>query len=94
MVDAVRPLGARAAWDLHVGGDHVVDALGVDKLVAWTRATFAALNSSMRAAVYEENGGHHDLSRALAHARINARLARYTDAFLTARHPSIRVQRR
>ena len=73
---ALAPLGPFAMWDLYVGGDAVQDAV-----VAWDsarllRSLLAASGSQMRLAVLEENGVHHDVTRALNHARNINRFSR------------------
>ena len=45
-------------------------------------AKFRQLGSTVRASVFEENGGHHDLSRALGHGRQNNRFSRLGSDFV------------
>jgi alpha-L-arabinofuranosidase len=64
--------GKAALWDVHVGGDGLRDADETDRTLAEMQRLFAKWipGSSMRAAIFEENGGRHNLQRALGHARI------------------------
>ncbi|MGC4044326.1 MAG: alpha-L-arabinofuranosidase C-terminal domain-containing protein [Armatimonas sp.] len=66
-------LGDKAAlWDLHVGGDNLRDADGVDRTLTQMKRLFAEWipGSPMKVAIFEENGNRHDFQRALGHARI------------------------
>lgn len=64
--------GKAALWDVHVGGDGLRDGDDVDrelttmqaKLQEWTPG------SKIKACIFEENGGRHDMQRALGHAHI------------------------
>ncbi len=76
--------GKADLWDVHVGGDDLhegrsVDALftRMEKLVRdWAPAT------KLKACVLEENGGRHDLQRALGHARVLNATQRHGDFVL------------
>jgi hypothetical protein len=82
MLDAVAPVANRTVWDCHVGGDHTSDAIDSWTLVTSMLARFAELGSPLRVSVFEENGDHHDLSRALGHARQNNRFSRLGEKFV------------
>lgn len=64
--------GKAALWDVHVGGDGLRDGDDVEnemtrmqaKLQEWTPG------STLKACIFEENGGRHDLQRAIGHAHI------------------------
>ncbi len=64
--------GKAALWDVHVGGDGLRDGDDVNRemetmqslLQKWSPGT------SLKACIFEENGGRHDIQRALGHAHI------------------------
>jgi len=60
--------------DFHIGGDSTSDAIVAFNFIASVRAELANVSSSIRGAVLEENGGRHDMQRALGHARNSNRL--------------------
>ena len=61
--------------DFHVGGDNPShDPVVAFNFIASVRAELANASSLIRGAVLEENGGRHDMQRALGHARNNNRL--------------------
>ena len=61
--------------DFHVGGDTpATDPLIAFAFVAGVRDLLASVASPIRGAVLEENGGRHDMQRALGHARNSNRL--------------------
>lgn len=64
--------GKAALWDVHVGGDGLRDAEEVDRTLTRMQQLFGEWipGSSLKACIFEENGGRHDLQRALGHARI------------------------
>ncbi len=83
--EIVQALNGKAAlWDVHVGGDGLQDGEVVDRaftemerlVQAWAPGT------SLKACVLEENGGRHDLQRALGHARILNATERHGDFVL------------
>ena len=81
----VRALQGKASlWDVHVGGDNPREGAAVD-------ATFTRMErlvqewapgTSLKAGVFEENGGKHDLARALGHAGILNATQRHGDFVL------------
>lgn len=81
MVDAVRFLGDRVLWDAHVGGDYLSNALDSWNLLLAMDERFRDLGSQMKLGVFEENGYHHGLRRALGHARQNNRFQRLGTRF-------------
>lgn len=62
--------GQAAAWDLHVGGDDPRTGDEVDRDLTTMEQRFHHWDpaTSMKAVIFEENGGRHDLQRALGHA--------------------------
>lgn len=64
--------GHQVLWDVHVGGDGLRDADTAERYLAALRARIDALDpgNSVRFCVLEENGGRHDLQRALGHAHM------------------------
>jgi alpha-L-arabinofuranosidase len=76
--------GKAALWDVHVGADGLRDADDTDRTLSEMRRLFAEWipGSTLRAAIFEENGGRHDLQRALGHARILNVAQRYGDFVL------------
>eukprot|EP00966_Prymnesium_polylepis_P086292 1997573-Prymnesium_polylepis.1 len=76
MIDAVAFLGDRVLWDAHVGGDYLSNALDSWALLRAMGDRFRALGSRIKLRVFEENGLHHGLRRALGHARQNNRFQR------------------
>lgn len=74
-------LGSNITWDCHVGGDSMNDALHSWTLLTSMQSRFKMFGSKMRLSVFEENGNHHDLSRALGHARQINRFSRLGEDF-------------
>ena len=76
--------GKAALWDVHVGGDDPREGEKVDRLFTrmeklvreWAPAT------KLKACVLEENGGRHDLRRALGHAGVLNATQRHGDFVL------------
>ena len=76
--------GKAALWDVHVGGDDLREGDNVDRLFTrmeklvreWAPAT------KLKACVLEENGGRHDLRRALGHAHVLNATQRHGDFVL------------
>lgn len=64
--------GKAALWDVHVGGDGLRDGIDVDNVMTEMQAKFQewAPGTRMKAVIFEENGGRHDVQRALGHAHI------------------------
>jgi len=81
----VQELNGRAAlWDVHVGGDNLREGDKVDAVFSRMRKLFQewAPGTTMKACVLEENGGRHDLQRALGHAHILNTTQRHGDFVL------------
>jgi alpha-L-arabinofuranosidase len=81
----VQELDGRAAlWDVHVGGDSLSDGPAVDQLFTEMQRLVQewAPDTKLKACVFEENGGRHDLQRALGHARILNATQRHGDFVL------------
>ena len=81
----VRELNGKAAlWDVHVGGDDPREGDKVD--ATFTRMRYLvsiwAPGTALKACVLEENGGKHDLARALGHAGILNATQRHGDFVL------------
>jgi alpha-L-arabinofuranosidase len=76
--------GRKTLWDIHVGGDNFADGHTAEILVTEARAFIDAYDpdNAIRFCVLEENGGRHDLQRALGHARIVNTLQRLGDEVL------------
>ena len=64
--------GKASLWDVHVGGDNMHDGADVDKQITQMQALLAKWSpgTALKACIFEENGDHHDLRRALGHAHI------------------------
>jgi alpha-L-arabinofuranosidase len=64
--------GKAALWDVHVGGDDLREGDNVDRLFTRMEKLVHewAPETKLKACVLEENGGRHDLQRALGHAHI------------------------
>ena len=61
--------------DFHIGGDSpATDPVQAFAFIAGVRDALANASSTIRGAVLEENGGRHDMERALGHARNSNRL--------------------
>jgi len=76
--------GKAALWDVHVGGDGLRDGDHVDATFTEMRRLVAewAPGTTLRACVLEENGGRHDLQRALGHAHVLNATQRHGDFVL------------
>lgn len=76
--------GKAALWDVHVGGDNPREGANVDATFTRMRKLVQewAPGTSLRACVLEENGGKHDLARALGHAGIVNATQRHGDFVL------------
>ena len=77
--------GEAAAWDIHVGGDDPNSGTDVAKTIQVVKDRFVKWNpkSKMKAVIFEENGGRHDMQRALGHAT-NVNAARRFGDFVLA----------
>lgn len=73
-------------WDLHVGADDVNSGACARNVFRTFRELIARINpkSTMKAAVFEENGSIHDMRRALAHASILEAAREQGDFLLTS----------
>ncbi len=76
--------GKAALWDVHVGGDDLHEGRKVDALFTRMEKLVRewAPNTPLKACVLEENGGRHDLQRALGHAAILNATQRHGDFVL------------
>jgi alpha-L-arabinofuranosidase len=76
--------GMASLWDVHVDADGLHDGVNVDNL--FTRMERLVNEwvpgSQLKACIFEENGGRHDIQRALGHARILNATARHGDFVL------------
>jgi hypothetical protein len=81
--------GEAAAWDVHVGGDDPRSGDDVDREMTGMQRKFRQWdpNTAMKAVIFEENGGRHDLQRALGHAT-NLNAARRQGDFVLADCPA------
>ena len=78
----VEQLDGRAAlWDVHVGGDNLREGRHVDALFTRMEQLVHewAPRTQLKACVLEENGGRHDLQRALGHACVLNATERHGD---------------
>ncbi len=73
--------GKASLWDVHVNADNLGDAEHVDRTLTQMQEQFAKWipGSNLKACILEENGGRHDLQRALGHARILNVVMRHGD---------------
>ena len=78
--------GKAAYWDYHVGGDDPNSGLSVDKELTHMQSLFYKWNSAttMKCAIFEENGGLHNMQRALGHATNLNAVIRHGDFVLTS----------
>ena len=76
--------GKAALWDVHVGGDDLHEGRKVDALFTRMEKLVRewAPNTQLKACILEENGGRHDLQRALGHAEILNATQRHGDFVL------------
>ncbi|HEY2159329.1 MAG TPA: alpha-L-arabinofuranosidase C-terminal domain-containing protein, partial [Isosphaeraceae bacterium] len=76
--------GKAALWDVHVGGDDPRESAKVDATFVRMRKLVQewAPGTALKACVLEENGGKHDLARALGHAGIVNATQRHGDFIL------------
>jgi len=80
--DAVN--GQAAAWDLHVMSDDIRSGDSVDQQLTQMQSMFKGWDptSSLKCVIFEENGGLHNLQRALGHATTLAAAIRHGDFVL------------
>ncbi len=76
--------GKAALWDVHVGGDDLHEGDHVDRLFTRMEKLVQewAPGTKLKACVLEENGGRHDLRRALGHAHVLNATQRHGDFVL------------
>jgi alpha-L-arabinofuranosidase len=76
--------GKAAMWDVHVGGDDLHEGRNVDALFTRMEKLVHewAPKTSLKACVLEENGGRHDVQRALGHACVLNATERHGDFVL------------
>lgn len=73
-------------WDLHVGGDDPKAGIETDKQITQMLAKFKQWdpNTTMKIAVFEENGSKHGIQRALGHATNLNAIRRHSESVLTS----------
>jgi len=73
--------GKAACWDLHVSADDALSGREVDRQLTEMQSLFQkwAPGSSLKVVIFEENGGLHNLQRALGHATILNAVQRHGD---------------
>jgi alpha-L-arabinofuranosidase len=73
-------------WDLHTDADQPNSGTKVDSSLTQMKAMFSAWDSDTRlkCVIFEENGGRHDMSRALGHASTLNAVRRHGDFVLTS----------
>lgn len=78
--------GKAAYWDLHVDDDDPHAGRKVDSTLTQMEALFRSWDkqTTLRITIFEENGGHHDLARALGHASTLNAVRRHGDFVLTS----------
>ena len=76
--------GKAALWDVHVGGDNPREGANVDATFTRMRKLVNewAPGTGLKACVLEENGGKHNLARALGHATVLNATQRHGDFVL------------
>jgi alpha-L-arabinofuranosidase len=76
--------GKAALWDVHVGGDNLHEGRNIDALFTRMEKLVHEWvpNTSLKACVLEENGGRHDVQRALGHACVLNATQRHGDFVL------------
>jgi hypothetical protein len=83
--DIVQQLNGKAAlWDLHVGGDGLRDADGAEAMIVRMRALLQEWTpgTTLKTCILEENGGLHNVQRALGHAHMRNTAERHGDFVL------------
>lgn len=78
--------GAANYWDLHTDADDPHAGRKVDSTLTQMEALFRSWDphTKLRCTIFEENGGHHDLARALGHASTLNAVRRHGDFVLTS----------
>jgi len=78
--------GKAAFWDLHVDADNADAGKTVDKNLQDMQALFKKWDArtTLRCTIFEENGGLHNMQRALGHASILNAVRRHGDFVLTS----------
>lgn len=78
--------GKAAYWDLHPWTDDARAGRAVDEMLTQVRSLFHRwdANSTMKVAILEENGGLHNMQRALGHATTLNAVRRHGDFVLTS----------
>ena len=78
--------GKAARWDLHTDADDPAAGRTVDRTLQRMQELFMQWdpNTTLKCAVFEENGGLHDLQRALGHATTLNAIRRHGDFVLTS----------
>jgi alpha-L-arabinofuranosidase len=73
-------------WDLHTDADDANSGRKVDSSLTQMRALFRSwdANTRLKCTIFEENGNHHDLARALGHAGTLNAVRRHGDFVLTS----------
>lgn len=73
-------------WDLHVGGDDLKAGLETDKQITNMLRLFKSWDpaTTMKIAVFEENGSKHGIQRALGHATNMNAIRRHSENVLTS----------
>ncbi|MEO3403533.1 alpha-L-arabinofuranosidase C-terminal domain-containing protein [Mucilaginibacter sp. CAU 1740] len=73
-------------WDLHTDADNPDAGFKVDSSLTRMQALFTSWNpnTQMKCTIFEENGGRHDVSRALGHASTLNAVRRHGDFVLTS----------
>lgn len=78
--------GKAARWDLHTDADEPAAGTIVDKNLTLMQQRFLQWNpnTTLKIAIFEENGGLHNMSRALGHATTLNAVRRHGDFVLTS----------
>ncbi|MDP4129831.1 MAG: alpha-L-arabinofuranosidase C-terminal domain-containing protein [Bacteroidota bacterium] len=78
--------GKAAYWDLHTSADAARSGETVDKTLAEMQQLFLEWDphTKMKCTIFEENGGKHDLQRALGHATTLNAVRRHGDFLLSS----------
>ncbi|UOE47200.1 DUF1080 domain-containing protein [Mucilaginibacter sp. SMC90] len=73
-------------WDLHTDADNPDAGAKVDSSLTLMKAMFTGWNpgTRLKCTIFEENGGRHDVSRALGHASTLNAVCRHADFVLTS----------
>ena len=85
--------GKAAYWDYHPWTETASQAAATEKVISQMQQLFLTWNPSttMRCAIFEENGNTHDMARALAHA-VMLNVVRRTDGFVPLDSPANALQ--